>query len=156
MSVVRHVGDRVAVTYLGRLVEVGTRADLFEDPQHPYSQALLSAVPVPDPVVERRRERIVLSGTVPSPVDPPSGCRFRTRCWKAADVCVTVAPPLEPMGSDARRRLPLPRAARRRVRRRRTAIEPVPDGSPPTPDLGGTGTTFELGAAIAVEIAAGA
>ncbi len=95
LSVVRHVSDKVAVMYLGRFMETGTVDDLFSRPLHPYSHALLSAVPVPDPVVERRRERIVLSGSIPSPADPPSGCRFRTRCWKATDICGRVTPPLE-------------------------------------------------------------
>ena len=98
LSVVRHLADRIAVMHLGRIVETGTTAQLFDAPAHPYTQALVSAAPVPDPVIERARQRIVLRGELPSAQDPPSGCRFRTRCWKAIDRCAEEDPALVDRG----------------------------------------------------------
>ena len=94
LAVVRHISHRIAVMYLGRIVEIASRHDLYAAPLHPYTQALLAAIPIPDPEVEATRPQQIISGEVPSAMRPPPGCRFHTRCPRAMDVCRTVEPPM--------------------------------------------------------------
>lgn len=103
LAAMRYLCDRVAVMYLGRVVEFGTRSEIFSGPLHPYTQALMSAAPIPDPSLRHRPGRIVLVGDVPSPLNPPSGCAFRTRCWRAQAICSEVVPLLEHRGGSGQR-----------------------------------------------------
>lgn len=105
LSVVQHISDRVIVMYLGKVMEEAEKVDLFTHPRHPYTKALLSAVPVADPIKGRKRERIILQGDLPSPVNPPAGCVFSTRCWKAQDKCRTEVPQLMQIGKDPSHRI---------------------------------------------------
>jgi oligopeptide transport system ATP-binding protein len=100
LSVVRHISDRVAVMYLGRIVEVTDSQTLYDDPQHPYTQALLSAVPIADPFIEETRERIILQGEVPTPLNPPPGCSFHPRCSRVIPECSQAVPPLKTVGAE--------------------------------------------------------
>ena len=100
LSVVRHISDRIAVMYLGRIVEIAEGDELYKNPSHPYTRALISGIPIPDPLIEEKRARVVLTGEIPSPLNPPSGCVFNPRCPLADDRCPKIVPELRPVGID--------------------------------------------------------
>jgi oligopeptide transport system ATP-binding protein len=152
LSVVRHVSDRIAVMYLGRIVELASSNDLYAHPVHPYSVALLSAVPIPDPVIESRRRRIILKGDVPSPVNPPSGCRFHTRCWLRdrlgnPERCTTEDPKLRTLATGHEVACHFAEEVDGSVEQRQAIGVPVPQA------VGGT-STASVPAAPALEVVA--
>jgi oligopeptide/dipeptide ABC transporter ATP-binding protein len=145
LAVVRHIADRVAVMYLGKLVEIAPVDTLFATPRHPYTVALLSAVPVPDADREQQRRRIILRGDIPSPANPPSGCRFHTRCWLYEQLgrpreCVDMDPPLDPLASDQAHRVAC-HFPDRSAALAASATAPIVDGAAPAPSTPATGAS---------------
>ncbi len=110
LAVVKYLADRIGVMYLGKIVELGTGDDIYQRAAHPYTEALIKTIPVPDPAVEKAKTEVGIRGELPSPIDPPSGCRFRTRCPLAQEICAEVEPPLRRFGPEPSGRLPLPAA----------------------------------------------
>jgi oligopeptide/dipeptide ABC transporter ATP-binding protein len=138
LSVVRHVSDRVGVMYLGKVVELADAGRLYTEPKHPYTGALLSAIPVPDPDQAQKRERVILVGDVPSPIDPPSGCRFHPRCPKAQERCVHEEPPLEPKVSGDLAACHFPLEPGENLARAKAGIEQQAEAAMPPPVGGGS------------------